>query len=94
MMHLDNLDVEIFRIQRTRRLLDQHCQQIDAEAHIAAFDDRRMARRRRDPGVVLGRAAGCADHMHDAGLRRISGKLHGRRRHAEIEHAVRLGEDR
>ena len=39
-----------------------------------------------------GVAAGCADDMHDARLRRIAGELYGRGGHGEIEHAVGLGE--
>ncbi len=93
-MHFQDLDVEILGVERLRRLLDQHRQQIDAEAHIAGFDDRRMARRRRDLRIVVGRAAGGADDMGDARLRRVAGEFDGRGRRGEIEHAVGLGEDR
>jgi len=55
-----------------------HRQQIDAEAHIAGFDDRRMARRRFDPGVVFRRTAGGADDMGNACLRGIAGEFDGR----------------
>ena len=35
-VHLEDLDVEIARVERPRRLLHQHGEQVDAEAHIAA----------------------------------------------------------
>ena len=93
-MHLEDLDVEVARVERPRRLFDQDRQQVDAEAHIARLDDRRVARRRGDPGVVVRAAAGRADDMHDARLRGVAGELDGRGRHGEVEHAVGLGEGR
>ena len=42
-VHLEDLDVEILGLERLRRLLDQDGEQVDAEAHIAGFDDGRMA---------------------------------------------------
>ncbi len=94
MVHLQDLDVEIGRVERARRLLHQHGEQVDAEAHIARLDDRRVAGGRGDAGVVRGRAARGADHMHDPRLRRIAGKLDGRGRRGEVQHAVGPGEDR
>ena len=44
-MHLDDLDIEIG--QRFRRLLHQSGEQIDAETHVAGFDDDRRGARRR-----------------------------------------------
>ena len=81
-VHFEDLDVEIVGVERARRLLHQHRQQIDAEAHIAGLDDRRVARRRRDLRVVVGRAAGGADDMDDARLRRVAGEFDGRGRRA------------
>ena len=80
--------------ERARRLLDQHRQQVDAEAHIAGLDDGGMARGGRDLRVVVGRAAGGADDMDDARLRGIAGEFDRRGRRGEIEHAVGLGEGR
>ena len=91
-VHLQDLDVEILRPERLRGLLDQHGEQIDAEAHIAGFDDGRVTGGGGDLGVVLRAAAGGADDMHDARLRGIAGELDARGGHGEIEHAVGLGE--
>ena len=40
-MHLDDLDVEIL-IERLRHALHERREQIDAERHIAGFDDNRV----------------------------------------------------
>ena len=41
------------RLERARRLLDQHAEQVDAEAHIAGFDDAGMAAGRLDLRIVV-----------------------------------------
>ena len=92
-MHLENLDIEILAKAR-RHLLDQCGEQIDAETHIAGFDDAGMARRRLDLGVARLVDAGGADHMHDARLRREFGERQRRLRHGEIDNAVDAGEER
>ena len=94
MVHFQHLDVEIFRSERLGRLLDEHREQIDAEAHIAGFDDRRVAGGCGDLCIVLGGAAGGADDMHDPRLRGIAGKLDACGGNAEIEHAIGLCEGR
>lgn len=45
-VHFQDFDVPVLRIQRLRRLLRQNAEQVDAKAHIARLDDARMARRR------------------------------------------------
>ncbi len=57
-------------VERSRSLLGENAEKIDAEAHIAGFDDTRMPRRRLEPGFVARRAAGGTDDVNDAGLRR------------------------
>ena len=93
-VHFENLDIEIVGAERLRRLFDQNAEQVDAKAHIAGFDDDRMTGRCADLGVVLCRAAGRADDVDDARLRGEFGKLDGRGRRGEIEHAFGLDEGR
>ena len=75
-------------------LLDQRRKQIDAEAHIAGFDDAGMARGGLDLVVARLVDAGRADHMHDARLRRQFGQGQRRLRHGEIDKTVDEGEER
>lgn len=93
-VHLENFDVEIRRIERLRCFLHQNGQKIDAEAHIAGFDDGCMAGGGADFLVVFSRAARRADDVHDARLRSKPCKFHACRRACEVEDAVRLGKDR
>ena len=92
-MHLDDLDVEI-GVERLRRLADEDGEEVDAEAHVAGLDDRRMARRRGDLRLVVGGQAGRADDMDDARLRGELGEGDGRGGRGEVEDAVGLGEGR
>ncbi|MNT73405.1 hypothetical protein D3C72_2121050 [compost metagenome] len=72
-VHFQHLDVPARRIERTGGLLHEHRKQVDAEAHIAGFDDPRMAGSRLDLCVVHRQAAGGAEHVDDARLRREPG---------------------
>ncbi len=67
-MHLQDLDIETG--QRFRRLLHQRREQIDAQTHIAGFDDHGMARGGADFRFIVGGKSRRADHMDDARLRR------------------------
>ncbi len=65
------------RAPAPRRLLDEHRQEIDPEAHVAGLDDpRAIAPRRRDRRIVLGRAARRADDMHQPAPRRLKRQRH------------------
>ena len=65
-VHFQDFDVVIL-IERLRDALDQRRQQIDAEAHIAGFDDRRAACGFGDHRFFFRGMAGGADDVHDAG---------------------------
>ena len=93
MVHLDNLDV-VGVVERRRDALDQGRQQVDAEAHIAGLDDDGAARRRGDDGLFLGRMAGSADDMDDAGGRGQLGEGERRRRDGELDQPVGVFEKR
>ena len=92
-VHLEDLDVEIV-VERLRRLADEHGEEIDAEAHVARLDHRRVTGRGDDLRLVLRADAGGADDVDDAGLGGELGELDGRRGNGEIEDAIGLGEDR
>src|SRR5262249_27271905 len=93
MVQLENLDVEI-RAQRAGGFLGEARQPIDAKAHIAGLDYRRMAGGGLDLRLIVGRQACGADDMNYAGLRGEPGKGGGGFRGGEIEHTVNLGKDR
>ncbi|SPU65128.1 Uncharacterised protein [Brucella melitensis] len=92
-VHFQNFYVEIFRPKSLCRLLHEHGEEIDAEAHIAGLDDGGVAGGGADFLIILCRTASGADHMNDAGLRRKPGKFHTCGRAGEIKDTVRLGED-
>lgn len=86
-MHVENFNIPI-RAQSACGLRHQTGQQIDAKAHIAGFDDTRMARRGGNFFFVFGAKAGGADNMDDARLRGQSGELDTGGGHSEIDHRV------
>ena len=65
-VHFQDLDVVIL-IERPGDAFDQRGKEIDPEAHIAGFDDRRPACGLGDQRFLLGRMAGGADDVDDAG---------------------------
>ena len=91
-MHLDDFDVE-FIAEGGGDALDQRGEQIDAEAHIAGFDDPRPFGRRRDDFFRLGGEAGGADHVHEAVRGRVFDQHRGGGRDGEIQHAVGCSQD-
>ena len=93
MVHLEDFDVEILS-QGGRRLADEPGEQIHAERHVAGLNDARMARGGLDLGEIRFPETGGADHMDDARLGGERGERRRCGRRREIEHAVRLGEDR
>ena len=93
MMHFQNLDVPV-RPERGRRLLHEHGQHVDPEAHVARAHDRRVARGRRDLGEVVGGQARRADDVRDARLRGERGEFDGRDGRGEIDDAFRIDDGR
>ena len=92
-MHLHDLDIEIG--QRLRRLLHQRGEQIDAQTHIAGFDDHGMARGGADFRFVVGaNIPSCRSHGRCAPVppaRPARPKLRGL---GEIDQRLRLGDQR
>ncbi len=78
--------------KRTRRLFREHAEQVDAKAHIARLDDAGVTGGGADPRLVIRRAAGRADDVHDARLRRKAGEFHRGGGRREIEDAFGLDE--
>jgi hypothetical protein len=92
-MHLEDLDVELGS-KDFRHARGETGEQVDAETHIAGFDDGSMTGGGNDLGLVrLGQTCR-ADDMDDASLRRERGEGHGRSRRGEVEHALNAGEHR
>src|SRR5215467_4440483 len=84
MMHFENLDVELWS-KRLGHARGETSEQVDAEAHVARFDDGGMTGGGGDLGLVWLGEAGRANDMDNAGLRRERGKGHGRGRHGDAE---------
>ena len=88
-VHFEHLDVEV-GVERCGDLARQCDQQVDAEAHVAGLDDRRVARRGLDRRFMLGREARRADDVDDARVGGETGDLDADVGHREIEDAIHL----
>src|SRR5215831_9802869 len=92
-MHLENLDVELV-IERFGNLPHHGGQEIDAEAHVAGFDDAGPERRRRDDLFMLCGEAGGADDVDKTMGGRLSDQRHAGMGNRKIDEAIRMGEQR
>ena len=86
-MHFDDFDVVVLA-ERLRDALDQRREQVDAQTHVAGFHHRRTACGFGDRRFFLGRMAGGADDVHDAGGGGELGQGERRRRNGEFDQAV------
>ena len=91
-MHLHDLDIEAG--QRLGGLFHQRGQQIDAQAHIAGFDDDGMARSGVDLGFVVGSEPGGAEYVDDAGLRGQRRQFDRIGRRGEVDQGLRVRDRR
>ena len=68
-VHLQDFDIE-FRSKHPGGPLDQQGEKVDTNAHVTGLDDRRVTRGGVDLCLILGRTAGRADDVGNAGLGR------------------------
>ena len=88
-MQIDNFNIPCIA-QLGCRLAHQAGQHIDAEAHIARFDNARMARRRGDLRFLVSVKAGRADNMDKTRLGRQCGQLNTGGGCGEVNHPIGL----
>src|SRR5690606_41839319 len=85
-------DLIVIGTKALRRFARQRRQQIDAERHVAGFDDGGPPGERGDLLFLLGGEAGRADNVRDAGLGGEARIGKARRRGGEINERVRAGD--
>ncbi len=88
-MHLQDFDVERI-VERFRHALGERREQIDAEAHVARFDDHSAFGSVLDFCLVGGTQSGRSEDVHLAGFGSQRGKFERGTRSREVHDAIRL----